>query len=431
MSKSSKKPALKSFQKTGVKFAKKNKYVLLAMDMGLGKTRTALESWKANSGKRLLVVAPASLTLNWKAEVFKWLGSKYKISVFTKGEHVHPVFDTDICIVSFDLGSRCEELVEWCDTLVIDEAQEIKTMTIKRTEFYHKTIYENSVPNVYLLTGTPIQNRVAEYYSLMCIMYYKVGRDSDFLERFPTAEDFADYFSWRKEFKIEVRGRRVKVVSWSGIRNVAELKEYLKPFYYRVKFEEVESLPPIVFKDILISEKADKQLLKEFETFKKYYDDEDNHKMDSRHKLRAANKMVPFTVAYAKTIIDQDEPLLIYSDHIESAEAIAAKFGVTAVTGKMAGPRKFASVKDFQDGKTKVLVATIGALNSGHNLTRACNIVFNDENWSWGKMYQVYGRIRRIGQTRTCVVHTMHGSPQSQKISNSLKEKGKVIGKAT
>ncbi len=423
------KTVLEPYQVKGAKFTAASKYTLLAMDAGLGKTLTSLTAWLLNGGGPLVVVCPASLVLNWRMEIDKWTKGKFRISTFYKGREVHRVWDTEIVIVSFDLGTIEEGLFEWAQTVIIDEAHEIKTMTTKRTTFYHKNVYENSVPNVYLLTGTPIQNRVPEYYSLLCLLHYKEGAVSDFLTRFPDQETFNDYFSWRKEYKIEVKGRRVKIVNWSGYKNPEELMAYLKPFYYRVKFDDVENLKPIVFKDILISEAKDESLLKEFEQWSKTFDDETS--ATGKYKQKAAVRMVPFTVAYAKDLIAQGNKVVVFSDYKESASLIAEKLGTVALSSSVSGSERGKYVVEFQAGKHEALVGTLGAMGTGHNMTAAHHLIINDESWKWGLMVQVYARIHRKGQTKTCNVHRMYGSPQSLKISQKLREKGKTISKVT
>jgi len=422
----------KSYQKDGARFAVKHPYCILAMDMGLGKSYTALRAWQKSGGGKLTIVCPSSLLLNWKLEVFKWYGDKFIVSVFDKGASIYDVWDTDICIISFDLGKQSEFFFEWCDSLIIDEAHELKGMSAARTEYYHKVTYENSIPRLTLLTGTPIQNRVEEYYSLMALCYYNPDIKSDFLDRFPDSTTFADYFSWRQEYQIERGGRRVTIVKWTGFRNVKELKKYLKPLYFRVKFDDVEDLEPMVYKDILMSESPDKELAAEFKRLAKHYiEDEEYGAMNSRRKRESAIEKVPFTIKYAERLLNEVDCVLIYSDQVESCNLIAEHFGVLGLTGKVSGKIRGEHARKFQSGKGRVLSATIGALSTGLNMTRASDIIMNDEPWVPGKLDQVGGRIRRIGQTKTCTMHRIFGSPQDMKIADMLDDKRATIAKVT
>lgn len=424
----------KKHQIQGAKFAVKNKYSILAMDMGTGKTYTSLRAWTKSGGGNLLIVCPSSLVLNWRDEITKWFGNKYVVSVFQQGKVIYKLWDTDICITTFDLGMKASSLFEdWCDSLIIDEGHELKSLTAKRTEFYHKEIYTNSIPRLTVLTGTPIQNRVEEFYSLMAMCYYNPDLErSDFLERFPDSITFADYFSWRQEYTIEVNGKFHKVIKWEGHRRVKELKKYLKPIYFRVEFDDVVDMEPLVVKDILMSDAKDPELIKEYKRLSKLYVEDDSYdKVNSTRKAKAALEKVPFTVDYAKRIKGETGRVIIFSDHVEAAEKIAEAFGVPALTGEMSGKHRFAWGKKFQDGKVDVLVATMGAMSVGHNLTRGKDIVLNDQPWVPGKLDQVIARIRRIGQTERCRLHRIFGSPQDKKISERLEQKRKTIRAVT
>lgn len=421
--------SLKKHQVHGAEFCLKHKYNILAMDTGTGKTLTALRAWELSGAEKLLIICPAGLVLNWKQEIHKWYGDKYIISVFLKGANIYPVWDTDITIVSYDLGKKAEYLIEWCNYLVFDEAQELKSLLAKRTEYYHKAIYVNSVPRVSLLTATPIQNRVEEFYSLIAICCYSPEYRGDFLKKFPDPETFADYFSYRREQTIWVGGSRRKIVTWTGYRKsrVKELKGYLKPIYYRVKFEDVYDLEPIVFKDILMSEIPDRELEKEYNKLSELYGTDGYASANAKRKRESAIEKVPFTIKYVENLISRGYPVIVYSDHIEACEKIAAHFKVPALTGNISGKERWKHAFAFQNGRGMVLAATIKALSTGHNLTRSHNIVLNDENWVPGVMDQVFGRIRRLGQKYRCVVHRIFGSPQDQAISDNAKSKRRTI----
>lgn len=86
---------------------------------------------------------------------------------------------------------------------------------------------------------------------------------------------------------------------------------------------------------------------------------------------------------------------------------------------------------DFQSGQGNLLVCTVGAMKEGKDLFRSKHIVFNDLPWVPGDLKQVIYRIQRIGQTGTCTIHKILGSPQDAYISEALVEKMEVIERAT
>ncbi len=426
-------------QKEAVKFGLKNKYNILALEMGLGKSATALEIWK-QSGGNLLIVCPSYLILNWVKEIRKFHGDGPSIEAIKSGSQIRNLkgTKTNIAIISYDLARKAETLFEWSDMVVADEAHSLKTMTAKRTEEFHKFIYENSIKRLSLLTGTPIKNRVSEYYSLLSLMHYMPGIKSDFLKRFPDQMTFSDYFSFRSSYQVPVwkNGFQVyvTVLKWTGHRNVGELKKYLKPFYIRFKSEDVLDLPDTTEKFFYTSDSKDEKLLEEFE---EYFDEEDsdevkvNASVKSEFKTKAALKKAPFTIQYVKSLLEEVDSVVVYTDQVESCEAIAAGLEVKPITGKVSPEARYAIARDFQNGKTKVLVATVRSFSTGIDLTSSCNLVFNDLPWVPGDISQAIFRIKRITQKRAPVVHYVLGSPQDKYIMETLQSKIKTISEVT
>jgi superfamily II DNA or RNA helicase len=146
----------------------------LADDMGLGKTvqLLALEAWKRQGGKRppTLVVCPMSVVGNWQREAAR----------FTPGlaVHVHhgadrlsgkelrdAIADHDLVITTYAIATR-DALrlaeVEW-DRLVLDEAQNIKNSATRVS----RAVRGLPARHRLALTGTPVENRLAELWSIM------------------------------------------------------------------------------------------------------------------------------------------------------------------------------------------------------------------------------------------------------------------------
>ncbi len=412
-------------------YGAKHNYSLLCADMRLGKSATAV--WLQNERKvNCLIICPSYLILNWKKEVLKWSPNS-SVTMFRKGKEIYEPCDSDFVIISYDLVQKAEHLFEWCDMVVMDEIHNIKSMAAKRTQFIHKAIFENSVRYVHGLTGTPLKNRVREFYSLLSLMYYKPNDTSKFLDQYPDEISFAERFSYRSQYEVEVKTKRggkfrMPVVKYEGIRNVPELKNWLKGRYIRLRAEPGD-LPPISYKDILISDSPDQALLSAFKAF--FAADKENSKVRPDIKVLAALKKVPFTIKYVDNLLENMDCCLIYSDHVEPCETLAKHFGVPAITGKMPANRRAQLVNDFQAGKINTLCATIGALKEGADLFRAKDVVLNDLPWVPGDILQVVNRIRAIGEKDPRTVHRIFGSPQDEKIGIVLEEKMAVINIAT
>ena len=158
---------------------------ILADDMGLGKTlqTIALLQWAKQKYKRKLsmVVAPTSVVPNWEREIHKF-APKLKVVVWhgpDRHDRQSELEKADVMITSYALLRRDEELFGSLDLryLILDEAQHIKN-PMSHTARAAKAV---SSERRLALTGTPIENRLSELWS---IFRFRVSRASGRLEVF-------------------------------------------------------------------------------------------------------------------------------------------------------------------------------------------------------------------------------------------------------
>lgn len=414
---------LLDYQKTSVEFAKKTPYCILALEMGLGKTVSALvTSIELNS--KTLIVCPTFLCLNWKAEIEKFFPEKVVSLLRHKNDFYFPV-DSDFVIIPYSFLHFADILFEWADLVVYDEAQFLKNIESIRGEASHRLTYENSISRVLMLTGTPILNRVYELHSLLCLTQYDPRVvESPFLKRFPNFVEFANHFSHLTEVDIWRGRKKVRVQKWEGVKNLEELKGILSKYMIRFKSEDVLDLPQYQEHFIQVDDQDFPDLLEEFNNFK---GDDSNNSVMPKIKARAALAKVPLTIEYVKSLLDKELQVIVYSDHVESAKKIAAAFRVTHIDGNTKDERRMTAATQFQRGETNVIVATIGSFSTGVNLQCAFNMVLNDFPWSVGVLEQAKFRIIRVGQKHRCQFHYMMGSYQDNYIFNRLMEKKEVI----
>jgi SNF2 family DNA or RNA helicase len=407
-------------------FMLRSPYCIVALPPGMGKTLTPLLVRYRLKNPRILVVCPAYLVHNWKAELKKY-DDTLIVDVIKAGKDIETPLDADFVIISYDLAKKAECLFKWCNTLVCDEAQHLKSMSSGRTEAIHRFIYENSIRRVYLLTGTPIKNRIEEYYSLISICNYNPKLEfSYFLDKYPEVVTFADRFSYRNEFYVNKGYKEIQVVTWSGLKNETELKEWLKPIY----FTRPAKYPPVTRKDVIVSDENFPELMS---AFNKYLEEDDSGSVMPDAKAKAALNKVPFTIKYCKDLLDSEEAdsLIIYTDHRESCYKLAQAFDVEPIDGSTPVSKRQKLADDFQFKRSKVIVATIGSFSTGITLTRGNNMVFNDYPWVPGDLDQAEHRINRMGQKRHCVYHRILASPQDKYILDVIEAKKEVIKRAT
>ena len=170
---------LRPYQKTGFKWLKTlDRYKfggILADDMGLGKTIqliSILLDYKQNSDEHRasIVVSPSSLSLNWKNEIEKFAPSlNIKVVRGTAGERkeiIQNIDKYDLVITSYDLLKRDIDTYKEKNYnfkfIIADEAQYLKNNNTKNA----KAIKQLNADTRFALTGTPIENSLAELWSI-------------------------------------------------------------------------------------------------------------------------------------------------------------------------------------------------------------------------------------------------------------------------
>jgi len=149
----------------------------LADDMGLGKTiqvlslLLVLKNTAGNKRKPCLLVAPASLLANWAAEIARFAPSLKVVVVHPsaapsanlKADGTENLTDVDLVITSYGFLARSPWLgiTPW-RLAVLDEAQAIKNPAAKQT----KTVKQLRADTRIALTGTPIENRLSDLWSI-------------------------------------------------------------------------------------------------------------------------------------------------------------------------------------------------------------------------------------------------------------------------
>src|SRR5262249_23056285 len=149
----------------------------LADDMGLGKTiqvlslLLALKNETSDKGKPCLLVAPASLLANWAAEIARFAPSLRALVAHPsaapaeklKADGPDALRDVDLVITSYGYLGRAPSLAAspW-RIIILDEAQAIKNSAAKQTKLVKGLKAEARIA----LTGTPIENRLGDLWSI-------------------------------------------------------------------------------------------------------------------------------------------------------------------------------------------------------------------------------------------------------------------------
>ena len=402
-------------------------YTLLGDEPGVGKTLSAI-SVAIEMNCPTLVVCPAFLKFNWNAEFLKFTDIKEEeiLLINTKKDFRRISPSIRVAIVNYEKLIDCKELFNWAEYVISDESHLLKNLEAKRTQLFHKYIIASPPRRLSLLTGTPVKNRVEEFYSLLTLLSYcpsgKNGKN--IRDKFRTQYRFAQHFSHERSFDINVRGRSVTVRKFEGLRNEEELRTYFRGKYMRRLTKDVLDIPEMLEKYVEVSYKYDDSSLKDFTAHQSKLD---GHIMSI--KTGSALAKAPFTADYAKNLnLETGRPVVIFSDHVASIKLIGEKLKNSAViTGSTPMDERHKWVTEFQAGRLDYILATIGAMSTGVTLTAASDLIFNDMSYVPADNEQASRRINRITQENSCRIHRMCGSHIDKAIMIALTSKQSVL----
>ena len=261
-------PLLKPHQREGVTFLYEcimgmrdfqGHGAILADEMGLGKTLQCITAlWTLYKQgpyggkpviKKALVVTPGSLVQNWEREFNKWLGSErlnvYSVSSDRKVEDFVSSCLYPVLIISYEMFLRTHEaLSRVCfDLMVCDEGHRLKNSAIKTTSILCSVPVQRRI----VLTGTPIQNDLQEFYSIVDFCnpgilgsqaaFHRVYEEPILQSRIPAA-------TIEEKDVGENRARELfRLTSLFCLRRTQELqREYLPPKVENVVFCEITPL---------------------------------------------------------------------------------------------------------------------------------------------------------------------------------------------
>lgn len=396
---------LYDYQKVGVQFARKKRYSLNGDRMGLGKTAQALALAAEVRGRRTLILCPAFLRLNWKAEIEKFLGAQALVH-----------FD----VVSYDSIYKIDSFAPY-DVVICDEVHYLKSLQAKRTQAMHSRMAAHP-PKFFLgLSGTPIKNNVCEFYSLLKLCHY--GGNFPAFDRYGSSQ-WAFNREFTHERKLRISGR--KFTKWEGVKNPEGLRDLVANVYIRRRTEEVLSLPEQVRQEIVVAEtSASDHALSE--AWEAYAGGKDRKNFSSGKAVSALAK-VPFTVEFVKGLLAEGGPVLLFTDHVQSAKALQEALpGSHVITGETPMAERHALVGHVNGGRLNILIATIASLSVGVNLTGCNRTVFNDVGWTPADIDQAEARTHRIGQKKTCFYYFLLASRVDQLIYRTLRKKRETI----
>jgi len=417
-------------QKIAIEKLLANNKFILADDMGLGKTTSTVIASLESDIKKVLIVCPASLKINWKREIElysdenvlivegkKW-GSTFKYYIINYDilKNFHTTENTE------DSDAYKIILNEGFDLAIVDEAHYISNSQAQRTKLLNDILAK--IPKVWLLTGTPMTSRPINYFNLLKIV------------NSPLTLNWKSYvLRYCKGYQFRVGGR--KIWNTSGASNLDELREQTKAVVLRRMKTDILDLPEKIISPIWLELKNS------------FYDDElseflriskENRKKESLTvtlnrlmKLRQliAIEKVDHTCELIDKVLEQGRKVIVFTNFTMSLDMIYEKYGKKAVVldGRMSKDRRQQSVDRFQnEDKVKVFIGNIKAAGVGITLTAADTVIFNDLSFVPADHSQAEDRAYRYGQKNSVLVYyPVFENTIEMTIYNILQKKKDII----
>jgi SWI/SNF-related matrix-associated actin-dependent regulator 1 of chromatin subfamily A len=391
-------------QKEAIQKLVENKKFILADDMGLGKTTSTIIAALEAGAKKILIICPATLKINWKREIENYSDRSTYIAEGKNFSTEH-----DFVIINYDIIKNFHDpkkkddsqiLRADFDLVIIDEAHYIKNAQAQRTKLINDLV--KKVDRLWLLTGTPMTSRPIDYYNLLSLI------DS------PVAKNWMAYvIRYCQGYQFKVGSRKVWNVM--GASNLEELRDRTLGLTLRRLKEDVLDLPDKIITPVYLRLKS--KLYEE--VMGDYYNWYEKNPEESKSltvqftkltKVRQiiADEKIAQTIELAENIIEQDKKVIIFCNFTDSLNKICEHFGKVAVKldGSMSKGERQLSVDQFQENqKVKVFVGNIKAAGVGLTLTAAEAVIMNDLSFLPSDHSQAEDRAYRFGQKNNVLVY--------------------------
>jgi superfamily II DNA or RNA helicase len=419
----------------------------LADDMGLGKTIQVLSLLlvlkNEAKGKPSLLVAPASLLANWAAEIARFAPSLKAVVAHPSAMPAEALANgasllagADVVITSYGYLSRASSLgaTSW-RLVVLDEAQAIKNPGAKQT----RTVKGLKADTRIALTGTPIENRLGDLWSIF-----------DFIN--------PGLLGSSKQFSTFVKNLAARPHNPYGA-----LRELVRPYILRrLKTDksiiadlpdktEVKAFCLLSRKQAALYQQAVKDLSEKIRDldgierrgvvlaflmrFKQICNHPSQWLGDGAWAEEDSGKLARLR-DIAEEIAARQEKVLVFTQFRETTAPLAAFLGTVfgrpglVLHGETEVKKRKDLVRQFQeDESVPFFVLSLKAGGAGLNLTAASHVVHFDRWWNPAVESQATDRAFRIGQTKNVLVHKFvcRGTVED-KIDQMIEAKQKLAG---
>ena len=403
-----------SYQKEGVAFALFKKAAIIADEMGLGKTLQAITiailKKQIFGFQKCLVICPASLKHQWKNEIEKFSDEqalviqgppKDREIQYTSKEHYFFIMNYETVLRDHVVMNKAG-----FDLIILDEAQRIKNYETKTASAIQKLHKQHGL----VLTGTPIENKIIDLYSIMLFL------DMYFLT--PLWEFSYQHCLFDHSFKNKI----------TGYYNLNNLNQRLQEVLIRREKREVlTELPNLIQQDIPVRMSQEQSeyhasfgkgvaaiLAKKYKTTFDWQRlmlllnsmrmaADSTYLIDKQTNISPKLEELKHILSEKINIKASNRKIIIFSEWITMLgliEELMLEMGIgyAVLTGKIPVKKRQALIKEFETNVNCQVFLSTEAGGTGLNLQMADTVINFELPWNPAKKNQRIGRIDRIGQ---------------------------------
>ena len=431
------------FQMRGVLFAASRGRTILADDMGLGKTIQAIGTAEMLARRRgigrVLVICPASVKHQWLTEIERF-STRSAVVIDGAPEQRRALYQSDafIKIVNYELVRRDLQQVSALlpELIVLDEAQRIRNWESATA----RTIKLLRSRYALVLTGTPLENKLEELYSVV---------------QFVDGRRLGPAFRFLSEHRqINEKGKLV------GYRNLDRVRQKLAPILLRRRRDQVlKDLPPRTDKIYRVALSAAQS---------EYYGDQQTILAALVRKLERQGLLSPLdqqrllcaiqnlrmicdsTFLFDKQtqvspkleelkeilrelVVEEERKVVIFSEWEKMNQQVGAlldkmKIGYVSLHGGIPTRRRGQLIAKFRDQpEVKVFLST-DAGGVGINLQAASAVINVEPPWNPARLEQRIARVHRMGQVRPVLaIHLLTENSIEERVWETIRLKKELF----
>lgn len=413
----------------------------LADDMGLGKTIQAIAVMLQRKKEGLadepaLVICPTTLMANWEKEITRFAPSLKSVVYHGQGRRL-AVSSADVVITTYGLARQEKARLQrrsW-SLLILDEAQNIKNPDAKQT----RAINGLQASGTLALTGTPVENRLRELWSIFQVLLPGyLGSQQSFNRTFALPIEKYD--------QPEPAKRLQKTVSPFVLRRmktdraiIQDLPDKLVEDEYCLLTKAQAVLYQAVVDDVMAklndAEGIERRgLVLQLLTWLKQICNHPNQYTNSGELRAADSGKAVRTMELVREFLNQGEKVLVFTQYrqmvhlLERLLQTAFHCDPLVFHGGMSTGQRTQTIADFQESsKHPVLIISLKAGGTGLNLTQATGVIHYDLWWNPAVENQATDRTYRIGQEHPVTVKRLISTGTfEERINDMIQSKQRV-----